>query len=360
MRKQDFHFELPQHLIANEPCERRSDSRLMILNPAQESVEERYFYELDQLLQPNDCLIFNNTQVIPARLIGQRDTGGQVEILIERVIPGSDNDYCVAQIKASNKLREGAELNVQQAFKLTVVSKEGSFYRLKCQSSTPLMELVEEYGSMPLPPYIKRAASSFDKERYQTVYATKKGAVAAPTAGLHFDQDLMGRLAAIGVAIDFVTLHVGAGTFSPIRVDDITQHQMHTEWYEVPPSVVELVRQTREKGGRVIAVGTTAVRCLESASTNGLLQSASGETDIFIYPGYEFQSVDGLITNFHLSESSLLMLVSAFAGQDFVLDAYKKAVDAEYRFFSYGDAMLIENRVTSIASSSNQSEREKL
>jgi S-adenosylmethionine:tRNA ribosyltransferase-isomerase len=346
MRKQDFRFDLPEALIANEPSENRTQSRLMLLNPENQTVNHRRFYELIDFIEPNDCLIFNNTKVIPARLRGTRDSGGTVEILVERVVPGEAEDICIAQVKASNSPKPGTKIQISADFSLEVLGRDGAFYRLKSLSEQPLFAMIEAYGSMPLPPYIKRSAEEADKQRYQTVFAAKQGAVAAPTAGLHFDQQLMDKIRGLGIATDFVTLHVGAGTFSPVRVDNILEHQMHSEWFEVPESVVALIEKTRKAGGRVIAVGTTSVRCLESASVSGAIQASRGETDIFIYPGYQFKSVDALITNFHLSESTLLMLVSAFAGREFILQSYQQAVTEQYRFFSYGDAMFIQNRIS--------------
>ena len=347
MRKQDFQFDLPDSLIANQPCEERAQSRLLDLQPGTGLIKDKHFYDIVDSIQPKDCLIFNNTKVIPARLLGKRETGGKVEVLLERVIPGKGTakDQCIAQLRASNTLKTGAKIIVADDFVLQVIGRVGAFFKLECLHASPMLELVEQYGSMPLPPYIQRKADEFDKQRYQTVYAKKQGAVAAPTAGLHFDEALINRLKANDVAMDFVTLHVGAGTFSPIRVDNILEHQMHSEWYEVPQSVVDLVATTRAKGGRVISVGTTSVRCLESASVSGELKASCGETDIFIYPGYQFKSVDALITNFHLSESTLLMLVSAFAGKELILKAYEHAIEQKYRFFSYGDAMFIESRI---------------
>jgi S-adenosylmethionine:tRNA ribosyltransferase-isomerase len=347
MQKQDFHFELPESLIAIVPCESRVQSRLLELDPNAIQFKDKHFYDIVDSIQSKDCLIFNNTKVIPARLLGKRETGGKVEVLLERVIPakGKGKDHCIAQLRASNTPKADAKITVADNFTLRVIGREDAFFKLECLNELPLLELVEQYGSMPLPPYIQRKADEFDKQRYQTVYAEKQGAVAAPTAGLHFDEDLIQQLKQKDVAMDFVTLHVGAGTFSPIRVDNILEHQMHSEWYEVPQSVVDLVAKTRANGGRVICVGTTSVRCLESASVSGELESSCGETDIFIYPGYQFKSVDALITNFHLSESTLLMLVSAFAGKELILKAYKHAVEQQYRFFSYGDAMFIESKV---------------
>ncbi len=346
MRKQDFQFDLPSNLIAEKPCDNRTDSRLLVLNPKQQSQLHKQFHQLIDSLAEGDCLIFNNTKVIPARLLGKRESGGQVEVLIERVKQVDGKDECIAQMRASNTPKTGVKIILADDFVLQVVGRDGAFFALQNLSERPLMDLIEAYGDMPLPPYIERSAEEFDKQRYQTVYAEQAGAVAAPTAGLHFDQTLLEKIKDKGIAHDFVTLHVGAGTFSPIRVDDVSEHKMHSEWFSVPQSVVELVASTRATGGRVIAVGTTSVRCLESASVTGSLISTSGETDIFIVPGYEFISVDALITNFHLSESTLIMLVSAFAGKDFVMQAYNEAIREGYRFFSYGDSMFIENRIT--------------
>ncbi len=344
MRKQDFQFDLPQSLIAEKPCEERSHSRLLVINPKTQQVVHRQFFNLLDFINENDCLIFNNTKVIPARLLGEKESGGKVEVLIERVKQINGKEGCIAQIRASNTPKAGTKIILAKNFLLRVTGREGAFFVLENLSEKPLMELVEEFGSMPLPPYIERKSDAFDIERYQTVYAQQAGAVAAPTAGLHFEESLFEKIKAKGIAYDFVTLHVGAGTFSPIRVDNIADHQMHSEWFQLSPSVVDLVKETRAKGGRVIAVGTTSVRCLESASLSGELKAVSGETDIFITPGYSFKSVDALVTNFHLSESTLIMLVSAFAGKDFIFKAYDEAIESQYRFFSYGDAMFIENK----------------
>jgi len=345
MRKQDFQFDLPKSLIAEKPCENRSDSRLMVIDPQKQSISHQQFYQLVDFLNPEDCLIFNNTKVIPARLFGEKESGGKVEVLIERVIEHDGDSRCIAQIRASNTPKTGMKIIISEHFVLQVSGREGAFFVLDSLSEQSLMLLIEEHGSMPLPPYIERKANEFDQQRYQTVYAEHAGAVAAPTAGLHFDQALLQKITDKGINHDFVTLHVGAGTFAPIRVDNIAEHTMHSEWFSVPQSVVDMVAKTRKNGGRVIAVGTTSVRCLESASVGGALTAKSGETDIFITPGYQFKSVDGLITNFHLSESTLIMLVSALAGKDFVLNAYNEAIDKEYRFFSYGDSMFIQNKL---------------
>ncbi len=344
MHKSAFKFDLPEDLIAAYPCKERSGSRLLLVDPIKQQVQHQGFSQLADFLQPDDCLIFNNTKVIPARLFAEKETGGKVEILLERVKLVAGKSICVAQIRASNKPKVDTIIKLEQGIAFQVIGREGAFYLLENLSDMPFVEVFEAYGQMPLPPYIERQAVESDKERYQTVYAEKAGAVAAPTAGLHFDQDLLDQIAAKGIQSDFVTLHVGAGTFSPVRVDDIRQHQMHSEWFEVPQSVVDRVQETRRKGGRVIAVGTTAVRCLESASFDGQLAARSGETDIFITPGYSFKSVDALITNFHLSESTLIMLVSAFAGHEFTMSCYQQAIEERYRFFSYGDSMFIQNR----------------
>lgn len=343
MRKQDFHFDLPESLIASQPSAVRSDSRLLIIDPLTGSISDKNFNQITERIKPNDCLIFNNTKVIPARLNGRKESGGKVEVLLERVITSGERDICVAQIRASNTPKVGNKILINNEFQLEVIGRKGAFFELCALSTSSLLELVEKHGDMPLPPYIQRETKEEDKTRYQTVYAEKKGAVAAPTAGLHFDESLLSRIKEKGVEFGFVTLHVGAGTFSPVRVDNIREHQMHSEWYEVPDSVVALVNKTRTNGGRVIAVGTTSVRCLESASQSGELKANKGETDIFIYPSYQFKSVDALITNFHLSESTLIMLVSAFAGKEIVLKSYNHAVENQYRFFSYGDSMFIEN-----------------
>jgi S-adenosylmethionine:tRNA ribosyltransferase-isomerase len=354
MLKQEFQFDLPEHLIAFAPCEKRTDSRLLVINPDKQLIKHHHFYELMDYLVPNDCLIFNNTKVIPARLFGNRESGGKVEVLIERVLGIAKSDSvnteqqkqtCLTQIRASNSPKAGTKIKIADDFCLEVTGRQDSFYVLENKSEDDLMTLIEKYGDMPLPPYIQRKAELEDKERYQTVYAEERGAVAAPTAGLHFDEALLKKIKDEGIQHDFVTLHVGAGTFLPLRVDNVEEHQMHSEWFSVSESVVELVNKTRANGGRVIAVGTTSVRCLESASKNGEIKAKHGETDIFIYPGYKFQSLDGLITNFHLSESTLMMLVSTFAGKEFIKTAYKEAIEKEYRFFSYGDSMLIENRI---------------
>ncbi|PIE41336.1 MAG: tRNA preQ1(34) S-adenosylmethionine ribosyltransferase-isomerase QueA [Gammaproteobacteria bacterium] len=343
MKRSDFHFDLPDELIARYPAEQRAGSRLLCLDRALGAIADRSFVDIENLLQPGDLLVFNNTKVIPARLWGRKATGGKLEILVERVLSETE---CLAHIRSSKSPKPGAELYIdgRQTAAFTMVAREGELFRLKAASGD-VMSLLQQYGHMPLPPYIERADELLDKERYQTVYAQHPGAVAAPTAGLHFDNDLLSRLESKGIKRAFVTLHVGAGTFQPVRADDVRDHQMHAEWLEVNQETVAQVAATKAAGNRVIAVGTTSVRCLETAAQSGELQTYSGDTDIFIYPGYRFQVVDGLLTNFHLPESTLIMLVSALAGRESVLAAYQHAVAQRYRFFSYGDAMLIANGV---------------
>jgi S-adenosylmethionine:tRNA ribosyltransferase-isomerase len=337
MQLKDFHFDLPDELIARYPTEQRSASRLLRLDGETGDIQHSHFYQLTDFVEPHDLLVFNNTRVLPARLFGKKSSGGQVEILIERV--ESEHD-ALAHVRANRSPKPGARLVLEEGTEVEVISKDGAMYQLKLLSSD-WHSVMQAVGHMPLPPYIDREDELSDKERYQTVYSEVEGAVAAPTAGLHFDDELLAKLSDKGVETAFVTLHVGAGTFSPVRVDNILEHKMHSEWYELSQEVVDKVKQTRAKGGRVIAVGTTSVRCLESAAINGELEAGSGETDIFIYPGYVFRAVDALITNFHLPESTLMMLVSAFASKKHIMQAYDEAVSEQYRFFSYGDSMFI-------------------
>ncbi|MFC5740373.1 tRNA preQ1(34) S-adenosylmethionine ribosyltransferase-isomerase QueA [Dyella tabacisoli] len=338
MKKSDFNFELPPELIAQAPLAERSASRLLLLDVVAQRRQDHYFRELPDFLRAGDLLVFNDTRVLPARLHGRKDTGGATEILIERV---TGEHEATVQLGVSKKPKEGGRIELADGSYATVLGREGSFFKLRFESPEPLAQLLLKLGEMPLPPYIDRQADASDLERYQTIYAREPGAVAAPTAGLHFDESLLAKLRERGVDFGYVTLHVGAGTFQPIRVDDIKDHQMHREWLNVGASLVEKIQRTRAAGGRVIAVGTTVVRALESASYEGELHPFAGETQIFIFPGYRFSSIDGLITNFHLPQSTLLMLVSALAGREFMLDSYRYAVDQHYRFFSYGDAMLI-------------------
>lgn len=337
MKRSDFHFELPAGLIAQRPLPRRSDSRLLQLARHGGGVADRAFRELPGLLRAGDLLVFNDTRVIPARLFGRKDSGGRVEVLLERLLGERE---CLAQLRVSKPLRPGGAILLEDGSRLRMTAREGAFFRLELEQGR-LSDLLEALGHMPLPPYIARADSAEDFERYQTVYATAPGAVAAPTAGLHFDRELLAALDAQGVERARVTLHVGAGTFQPVRVDDIEQHEMHAEYLEVSAATCAAVRRTRERGGRVVAVGTTSVRALETAAGNRELRPFRGDTRIFIYPGYRFRAIDGLVTNFHLPESTLLMLVCALAGTHETLAAYRHAVAQRYRFFSYGDAMLI-------------------
>ena len=341
MQRADFHFELPDELIARYPSEQRSDCRLLCVDGHSGALEHRRFADLLELLEPGDLLVFNDTRVIPARLHGHKASGGKVEMLLERPL---DSHRGLAHIRSSKSPKPGTELIFEGDIHAVVEGRRDALFELRFLGDTPMIALLEKHGHMPLPPYITRDDELSDRERYQTVYARRDGAVAAPTAGLHFDQPLLDALAEKGVNSAFVTLHVGAGTFQPVRVDNILEHHMHSEWIEVSEAACQKVRDTQAAGKRVIAVGTTSVRCLESAclkSSDGQIAPYSGDTDIFIYPGYEWRCVDALITNFHLPESTLLMLVSAFAGYDHMMRAYRTAVDERYAFFSYGDAMLL-------------------
>lgn len=340
MQRHDFTYSLPNELIAREPAEQRRGSRLLCLDGASGALEHRQFPDVLELVRPGDLMVFNDTRVIPARLFGRKDTGGQVEILVERVL---DEQRVLAHTRASKSPKVGRQIVLQDGTGVTVVGRRDQLFELAFPEGETAFDVLERAGHMPLPPYIDRADETLDRERYQTVYARRAGAVAAPTAGLHFDAQVFEQLRAKGVGFAFVTLHVGAGTFQPVRVDNIADHRMHSEVMELSEAVSAQVQVTRAAGGRVIAVGTTSVRCLETAARagEGTVQPYRGETDIFIYPGYAFQAVDALITNFHLPESTLLMLVSAFAGYRHTLTAYQAAVEHQYRFFSYGDAMFI-------------------
>ncbi len=340
MRTSDFHYHLPRALIAAAPLPERSASRLLVLDSDTGSVADRRFRDLVDLLEPTDLLVFNDTRVIPARLYGRKDSGGRVEILIERLMA---EDVALAHVRASKSPKPGRIIELDQGFRCRVEGRRDDLFQLRFEGA-PLLEILERVGHVPLPPYIDRPDTETDRQRYQTVFARRPGAVAAPTAGLHFDEGLLTRLREKGVETAFVTLHVGAGTFQPVRVENPAEHRMHQEVFAVPESVVEAVARTRRRGGRVIAVGTTVVRSLESAAHSGELRPYRGETDLFIRPGYRFRCVDALITNFHLPESTLLMLVCAFAGHEQVMSAYRYAVDRRYRFFSYGDAMFVTRR----------------
>ena len=338
MNKSDFHFDLPPELIAQAPLSERSASRLLVVDAVKRRVADRRFTDLVDLLQAGDLLVFNDTRVLPARLFGRKESGGAVEILIERITGAHE---ARAQLGVSKKPKAGGRIVFDDGSAATVLGRDGEFFQLRFETAEPVEKLLLRLGRMPLPPYIDRAAEASDEERYQTVFARESGAVAAPTAGLHFDRPLLDALAARGIVSGYVTLHVGAGTFQPVRAERIENHVMHREWLNVGAELIEKIRRTRERGGRVVAVGTTVVRALESATRDGEIAPFAGETQIFIFPGYRITSVDALITNFHLPESTLLMLVSAFAGRETILAAYRHAVEERYRFFSYGDAMLI-------------------
>jgi S-adenosylmethionine:tRNA ribosyltransferase-isomerase len=339
VKKSDFHYDLPAELIAQVPLPERSASRLLLLPAAPAAMADRAIRDLPALLQPGDLLVFNDTRVIPARLLGRKASGGRVEVLIERLLPGNE---ARVQLGASKPSRPGTRIVFDAGGEAEVLSRdESGFHHLRFSVDDALESWLQRAGRLPLPPYIERAPDAADSERYQTVFARTPGAVAAPTAGLHFDDALLAALRARGIGFGHVTLHVGAGTFQPLRVDDVREHRMHAEWLNVGAELVAEVRRTRERGGRVVAVGTTVLRALESAIGEEGLRPFVGETRLFIFPGYRVQSVDALLTNFHLPESTLLMLVSAFAGRERVLAAYRHAVAERYRFFSYGDAMLV-------------------
>ena len=338
MKLSDFDFELPELLIAQHPSPKRTDSRLLVRN---DEFIDSHFSDLGLFLKPNDLLILNDTRVIPARLFGHKDSGGKVEVLIERLV--SDHD-ALAMIKASRSPKIGSYIILENKVRLKICDKNDGIYSVSFESDS-ILKTLNEVGHIPLPPYIDREDVKEDANRYQTVYAQNNGAVAAPTAGLHFDESLLSSLKEQGIDHTFLTLHVGAGTFQSVKVENIESHKMHSEYYEVSQESVDKIVQTKATGGRIIAVGTTAVRTLESIALNGELSSQKGETDIFIYPRFEFRIVDAMITNFHLPKSSLLMLVSAFIGFDEMHQTYQHAIKEQYRFFSYGDAMLLERRL---------------
>jgi len=337
MKRTDFNYELPTKLIAQRPLEQRSASRLLCLDRQSGDLSDRKFNDLPSLLNPGDLLVFNNTEVIPARLFGRKASGGRIEILVERLL---NRQECLAQVRASKSPKPGGKLLLENGSELLVLARQEGFFHLQ-SVNTDLMDLLQGLGHMPLPPYITREDNDADRRRYQTVYAETPGAVAAPTAGLHFDQVLLDQLKDAGIQSTTVTLHVGAGTFQPVRVDNVEDHLMHAEWLEVSQTACDAIAAVKARGGRVVAVGTTAVRSLETAAQGGSLVPYSGDSRIFIYPPYRFRVVDAMITNFHLPESTLVMLVSAFAGREQTLAAYRHAVAQEYRFFSYGDAMLL-------------------
>lgn len=351
MQVTDFHFELPEHLIAKAPKNERSSSKLMVLDGNTGNIEHKVFTDILSYVEAGDLLIFNNTRVIPARLFGQKESGGKVEILVERLL---DESSVLAHVRANKAPKPGNVLILEGSIKAEMVQRHDDLFELKFETTTNVLDILEQRGHMPLPPYIDRPDTEADRERYQTVYNEKPGAVAAPTAGLHFTDELLSQLRDKGVQTEFVTLHVGAGTFQSIRVDNVTDHKMHAEYAEVPQHVVDAIVATKAKGKKVIAVGTTSVRSVESAAWKSAMKTNEwselkplmGETDIFIYPGYEFKVIDAMITNFHLPESTLIMLVSAFSGQNNILNAYRCAVENDYRFFSYGDAMFISKKST--------------
>jgi S-adenosylmethionine:tRNA ribosyltransferase-isomerase len=338
MKKSDFNYHLPSELIAQKPLPQRSASRLLQLNKQTGSITDARFTEFIDMLLPQDLLVFNDTKVIPARLFASKVTGGKVEILIERI---ENQHQALAHVRASKSPKADSLLLLQDGTVCRVLGREHDLFRLNFETDKDVLSVLTEIGHMPLPPYIDRLDDQEDLDRYQTVYAKQAGAVAAPTAGLHFDDDIMLQLEQKGIPRTFITLHVGSGTFQPVRVDDLAQHVMHSEYFQVSEACVEAVRNTKANGGRVVAIGTTAVRALESASQLGELQSGCGDTQLFITPGYNFRTVDAMLTNFHLPESTLLMLISAFAGYDSIMNAYQHAIEQRYRFFSYGDAMAI-------------------
>ena len=342
MKLTDFDFHLPQHLIAQHPAETRTGSRLLHVDGNTGSINDRQFVDLPVFIEPNDILVFNDTKVIKARLHGKKETGGSAEVLVERVL--ADGRSALAHVRASKSPKPGSRILFADGVVATMTARVDDLFALHFEGEIGVHEILQTHGEVPLPPYITHPADSEDERRYQTVYARHAGSVAAPTAGLHFDEPMLVGLKAKGVALAYVTLHVGAGTFQPVRDDDISKHVMHREWYHVPSETVAAIERAKALGGRVIAVGTTCMRTLEAASRGGSLQAESAETQIMITPGYAFRTVDRLITNFHLPKSTLMMLVSAFAGTENIQRAYAHAIAERYRFFSYGDAMLLERR----------------
>jgi len=351
MNVSDFDFELPDGLIANYPESNRTDSRLLALDGNDGSINDGVFTDILTLLKPNDLLVFNDTKVVPARLFGRKETGGKLEILFERRI---DDATFLAHVRSSKSPKEGSKILLEEGFKLTMKGRQGALFVLEISSDNlarniDVFSLLEKLGHIPLPPYIERSDEELDQSRYQTVYAQNPGAAAAPTAGLHFDDNIIESLKSKGVNTTFVTLHVGAGTFQPVKVDQIKDHVMHSEWIHVSDETVAAIEHTKKLGGRVVCVGTTSLRSLESASQTGQVKPFIGDTDIFIFPGYKFNTVDALITNFHLPKSTLLMLVSAFSGKNHVMNAYAHAIKEKYRFFSYGDAMFLSPQDCSVS-----------
>jgi len=336
VKRQDFNFELPEALIAQYPLDCRSDARLLVYQRTLDSVLHCQFKELSELLLPGDLLVMNNSKVIPARLYGVKASGGRVELLIERIL---GEDTFLALIRASKSLKIGGLIHLEEPWCIEIQDKQNDLYL--CKINGDIDSVLDQIGHIPLPQYINRPLEALDEERYQTIYANNKGSVAVPSAGLHFDAAVLASLTARGIHYAYLTLHVGAGTFRPVRCDEIKEHKMHSERYMISEEVAEAIRNTRANGGRVIAVGTTSLRTLESAGRDGVIEACQGETDIFIYPGYEFKICDGLMTNFHLPESTLLMLVSAFIGHEQAMTLYQIAIAHGYRFFSYGDTSLL-------------------
>ncbi|NAW59281.1 MULTISPECIES: tRNA preQ1(34) S-adenosylmethionine ribosyltransferase-isomerase QueA [unclassified Vibrio] len=348
MQVSDFHFDLPDELIARYPQPERTASRLLQLDGNSGELTDGTFTDVLHQVQPGDLVVFNNTRVIPARMFGRKESGGKLEVLVERML---DDKRILAHVRCSKSPKPGTTIFVgeQDEYRAQMVARHDALFELEFNSEKTVLEILEQIGHMPLPPYIDRPDEEADKERYQTVYNQKPGAVAAPTAGLHFDEVLLEKMKAKGVEFAYVTLHVGAGTFQPVKVDNVHEHHMHAEYVEVPQDVVDAIQATKARGGRIIAVGTTSVRSLESAAQDALKKGTPlvpffGDTEIFIFPGYEYQLVDCLITNFHLPESTLIMLVSAFAGYENTMKAYQHAVANQYRFFSYGDSMFIKKK----------------
>ena len=341
MRTQDFDFYLPTQLIAQNPTQERTASRMLHVNGTEGNLADEVFLDLPNFLHAGDLVVFNDTRVIKARLFGHKHTGGNVEVLIERVI---NEHTAYAHVRASRAPKIGSQIKLSDAFDVEVTARHDDLFELQFLSETSVLDLLEQYGALPLPPYITHEATSEDEERYQTVFSKCLGAVAAPTAGLHFNDAMLDKLKQKGIDIAYVTLHVGAGTFQPVRVDNIHEHKMHSELYNIPQTTIDMIAKTKMRGGKVTAIGTTAMRALESAAQHGALKAGDSETSIFITPGYHFKVVDRLFTNFHLPKSTLLMLVSAFGGMENIKKAYEYAIAQQYRFFSYGDAMLIEKQ----------------
>ena len=341
MHRDEFVYSLPPELIAQKPTKQRGDSRLLCLDGMTGKIQDREFSSLPDLLSAGDLLVLNNTRVIPARIYAEKETGGKVEIMIERII---DDHRFTAQLKASKAPKPGTFIYLKNEIRFVVEARQKDMFVLKIEKDLDITGVIQEFGHMPLPPYIQRQDNDIDYERYQTVFAKNPGAVAAPTAGLHFTENMFEQLKEKGIEISCITLHIGAGTFQPVRTEIIEQHTMHSEYLTVSKDTCEQITRVKNNNGKIIAVGTTAVRALETAASSGELQQYRGETDIFIFPGFKFQIVDGLITNFHLPESTLLMLVCAFAGKENIFTAYRHAISKKYRFYSYGDAMFIRKR----------------